>query len=156
MINDVNITFPATWTHWVHLWGYSAPSWSHYEQHTVQNTLVDKSLSMTFLLEGCLCFFCCWPDVLALQGDVSAIVQVQVSQRYLSHDTVRVLFIVSLLQPCVPVLILLNVDLLCHQLLLRGNNTWHSWLQKRQNVRNVFCLFLEYTWKVHERVNFFP
>ncbi len=54
------------------------------------------------------------PDVFAFQRDISAVIQVQVSQGYLSHDTVCILFVVSLLQPCVSVLILLNVNLLCH------------------------------------------
>lgn len=62
------------------------------------------------------------PDVFAFQRDISAIIQVQVSQWYLSHDTVWVLFVVSLLQPCVSVLILLNMNLLCHKLLLFNND----------------------------------
>lgn len=54
------------------------------------------------------------PDLFAFQGNVSAIIQVQVPQGYLSHDTVCILFVVSLLQPCVSILILLNMNLLCN------------------------------------------
>lgn len=58
------------------------------------------------------------PDVFTLQGDVGTIVEIQVSQGYFSHDTVGILFIVPLLQARVPVLILLNVNLLSDKLLL--------------------------------------
>lgn len=66
------------------------------------------------------------PYVFAFQGNISTIIQVQVSQGYLSHDTVCILFVVSLLQPCVSVLVLLNVNLLRHQLLLLNNNQGQS------------------------------
>lgn len=58
------------------------------------------------------------PDVFTLQGNVGTIVEIQVSQGYFSRDTVGILFIVPLLQASVPVLILLNVNLLSDKLLL--------------------------------------
>lgn len=54
------------------------------------------------------------PDVFAFQGNISPVIQIQVPQWYLSHYTVNILFVVSLLQTCVSIFVLLNVNLLCN------------------------------------------
>lgn len=60
----------------------------------------------------------CLHDVFTFQGDIRAIIKVQVTKGNFGHNTVGVFFVMSLFESRVSILILLNVNLLCYKLFL--------------------------------------